>query len=353
MEGLAHISKELLSKLEDYQVSSKKLQIRNFLYPLIEHIYEHENSSQLATLSEKSLYSHAPTIHIIDAVLIDELTQVYNRKYLVDSLQYFFQDFKRTKKPFSISMVDIDFFKKVNDTHGHVMGDQVLKTFAQYLRQNLRTLDIICRYGEEEFVIIFPKTTNIDVRKRLNQVNEGFSKIEFTHNNSWFSVTFSAGVFTVDDASITVEDTLKEADRSLYEAKSLGRARVECLQMSSNIHKKRIINISVIDDDIIIRSLLAQILESITLANCEFNIMTFENGPSFLNSAHADDEVNHFLILDGIMPEMDGLEVLQMIKQGENANKYKVLMLTGRNSKREVERALRLGVMIMLQSRFT
>ena len=110
-----------------------------------------------------------------------------------------------------------------------------------------------------------------------------------------------------------------------------------------NSYKKYILNISVIDDDIIIRSLLAQMLESLTIDHLELNIKVFENGPSFLQSEHAKEDVNHFLILDGVMPMMDGLEVLQKIKQGENANRYKVLMLTGRNSKDEIERALKLG----------
>ena len=240
------------------------------------------------------------------SVLIDELTQVYNRKFLVDSLQRFFLDFKRTKQPFSISIVDIDFFKKVNDTYGHLMGDQVLRDFAQYIKRNIRSLDIIYRYGGEEFVIVFPNTTSEDAKRRLNELIKGFSQIKFTHNEACFSVTFSAGTYTVKDDFVTITEAFKGADSSLYEAKRLGRARVECLQLTPNAYQKNILNISVVDDDIIIRTLLAQILESITIDNIELNIKVFENGPSFLNSEHAKEDVSHFLILDGIMPVMDG-----------------------------------------------
>ena len=110
------------------------------------------------------------------SVLIDELTQVYNRKYLVDSLPRFFQDFKRTGQAFSICIVDIDFFKKINDTYGHLMGDQVLRDFAQYLKQNIRSLDMVYRYGGEEFVIVFPKTTSEEAKGRLNELIKGFSQ---------------------------------------------------------------------------------------------------------------------------------------------------------------------------------
>ncbi|MFJ8234633.1 diguanylate cyclase [Ureibacillus sp. NPDC094379] len=461
--GLLQISTELLSILEVKQNDLDQLELKNFLYPLIEHLYKYENSNELATSDATAIYSNTPTIQIIDddvsmlillkdvleengwivktysnpekavkqyfemkpdclildihlpqkdgfqileeiyehnkqhfiptimisvnnnkeirmkayekgaddffkkpidldefvvkikrhlqrkrlfdeSVLIDELTQVYNRKYLIDSLKRFFLDFKRTKQPFSISMIDIDFFKKINDTYGHLMGDQVLREFAQYIRQNVRSLDMIYRYGGEEFIILFPKSTNVEAKKRLNELIKGFSQVDFVHNGVHFNVTFSAGIFTIENDRITIDEALKEADQSLYKAKKLGRSRVECLQMAPNTYKNGKLNISVIDDDIIIRSLLAQMLQSITIANFELNIQTFENGPTFFNSEHSKEDINHFIILDGMMPEMDGLEVLQKIKQEKNSTRYKVLMLTGRNSKHEVESALSLGV---------
>ena len=204
-------------------------------------------------------------------------------------------------------------------------------------------MDTIYRFGGEEFVIVFPNTTSKDAKTRLKKLIKGFSQIEYTHKEVSFSVTFSAGIYVVNDESVTIKEALKGADSSLYEAKRLGRSRVECLQLTLNTYQKNTLNISVIDDDIIIRTLLAQILESITIDNLEFNIKIFENGLSFLNSEHAKEDVSHFLILDGIMPVMDGLEVLQKVKQGKNARKYKILMLTGRKSKDEIERALRLG----------
>jgi two-component system, cell cycle response regulator len=278
------------------------------------------------------------------SVLIDELTQIYNRKYLADSLPRYFHDFKRTRQAFSVGIVDIDFFKKINDTYGHLMGDQILKDFAQYLKQNVRTLDMVYRYGGEEFILVFPKASKEETKERLNELMKGFSNIEYTYEEKSFSVTFSAGICEVDDESISMEEAVKRADHSLYEAKRLGRARVECLQTLPSQHQRTIINISVIDDDVIIRALLAQLLESLKIKHIELNIKTFEDGPSFLQSEHVKEDVNHFIVLDGVMPIMDGLEVLQAIKQSDNAHKYKVLMLTGRNSKKEIEQALKLGV---------
>lgn len=277
------------------------------------------------------------------SVLIDELTQVYNRKYLVDSLPRFFQEFKRNKQVFSLCIVDIDLFKKINDTYGHFIGDRVLKDFAQYLQKNIRSSDLLCRFGGEEFVIVFPNASNEEVKNRLNELMKGFSEIEFTHEGKSFSVTFSAGVFMVQDESVTMEEAFKRADSALYKAKNQGRARVECYQAEHDSYQKNVLNISVIDDDVIIRNVLGQMLQSLKMEHIELNIKLFEDGPSFLQSQHAKEDVNHFLILDGVMPIMDGLEVLRNVKQGKNAHRYNVLMLTGRKSKEEIEHALNLG----------
>ncbi|MEH7223711.1 diguanylate cyclase [Bacillus sp. JJ1566] len=275
-------------------------------------------------------------------VLIDELTQVYNRKFLNDSLPRFFQNFKRSKEPFSIGIIDIDHFKNINDTYGHLMGDKVLRDFAQYLKENIRSLDMLYRYGGEEFIIVFPNTTSEDATKRLIQLNNEFSKTVFTYENQSFSVTFSAGVFMVTDETLAGKEAIKAADQLLYEAKRNGRARVEYSQMSNN-YKKETLNVSVVDDNFIIRTLVASALESLTFEHLELNIKVFEDGPSFLNSTHAHEDVNHLLILDGVMPKMDGIDVLRNVKGGKNFLRYRVIMLSGRNSKDDVKQALMLG----------
>lgn len=278
-----------------------------------------------------------------ELVLVDELTKIYNRRFLEYSLPRYFQEFKRTGQRFTLSLLDIDHFKKINDTYGHLMGDQVLQNFAQYITSHIRSSDVMYRYGGEEFVIVFPKTTTEEAKGRIFELITGFSQHVFTHKGKSFSVTFSAGVYTVENVDTTIEKAIKSADMSLYEAKRLGRARVECTEITFPSYKKEILNISVIDDDIIIRAILSKMLNSITIDHFELNIEVYENGQDFLESKRFKENINHFLILDGIMPVMDGLEILQKVKQGKNANLYTVLMLTGRKSKCEMARALMLG----------
>ena len=276
------------------------------------------------------------------SVLIDELTQIYNRKFLDDNLPRFFQNFKRSKEPFSICLIDLDHFKEINDTYGHLMGDKVLRDFAQFIKQSIRSLDMLYRYGGEEFILVFPNTTSEAAKNRLTQFNDDFSKNVFTYKDQSFTVTFSAGVFMVTDDSITVKEAIDTADSLLYVAKRNGRARVESSQMPST-YKKEILNVSIVDDNYIIRTLVANALGSLSFEYKELNIQVFEDGPSFLHSKHAQEDVNHLLILDGVMPKMDGIDVLRKVKAGKNALKYKVIMLTGRNRKDDVKQAFVLG----------
>ncbi|WP_236712634.1 diguanylate cyclase [Peribacillus muralis] len=275
------------------------------------------------------------------SVLVDELTQVYNRRFLEDTLTRYFHDFKRSGQHFTISIIDIDHFKRVNDRFGHAVGDFVLVEFAQFIKSQIRSSDLICRYGGEEFVLIFPDTSSDQAKHKLTSLIKEFSTKEFSHDGQTFSVTFSAGVFTVENDSVTPKKALEEADTSLYEAKRTGRAKVESTQRTR--FNKKSLNVSVIDDDIIIRTILTKALRSLQVPHFDLNIAVYEDGPSFLNSDRAKENVGHFLILDGVMPNMDGIEVLQNVKQGSNADFYTVLMLTGRKSRDDIAKALKLG----------
>ncbi|SOC09532.1 diguanylate cyclase (GGDEF)-like protein [Ureibacillus xyleni] len=277
------------------------------------------------------------------SVLIDELTQVYNRKFLEDNFSRLLQDYKRTGQAFVVSILDLDHFKKVNDTYGHLTGDLVLKEFAQFLKEQVRNVDRVYRIGGEEFIITFPRSNENEVKKLLTNLIEEFSEKLFTYEDTPFSISFSAGIYTVNDLHIPLKTAIREADAALYEAKRLGRARVECSKVNIDPSVKKVLNISVVDDDIIIRSILGKLLSGIQNEQLDINIGIYEDGPSFLKSDSAQNGEEHFLILDGMMPGMDGLEVLQAVKAGENSDKFTVLMLTGRKREEDIARALKLG----------
>ncbi|WP_409298348.1 diguanylate cyclase [Peribacillus sp. SCS-26] len=276
-------------------------------------------------------------------VLIDELTQVYNRRHLHNALSSSLSDFKRTRSPFTAAMFDLDHFKKVNDTYGHLIGDQVLKEFASFLKRNLRGSDTICRYGGEEFVVLFPHASEAETRQKLERLLEEFAAIPFSSDEERFTVTYSAGVYMVRETDTDMESIIKKADDALYHAKKNGRSRVEAALPAAEGKPNEKLLISIIDDDAIIRTMLAKMMETSEFPGFSPDVKTYEDGMVFMQSGRIKEEGRHFLVLDGMMPVMDGLEVLQKVKRSAVNGELTVLMLTGRKSERDIAKALQLG----------
>jgi two-component system cell cycle response regulator len=167
--------------------------------------------------------------HSIELAVTDGLTGLYNRRYLDTHLETLVSRAHTRDRSLSLLITDIDRFKSVNDTYGHDAGDDVLREFARRLRVNVRGMDLACRYGGEEFVIVMPDTpahVAAEVAERLREQIEqdGFMVSNGAHT---LSVTVSVGVATLNHAnSEDAKALLKRADEALYEAKSSGRNRV-------------------------------------------------------------------------------------------------------------------------------
>jgi diguanylate cyclase (GGDEF)-like protein len=277
------------------------------------------------------------------SVLLDELTQLYNRKFLIDVFGRNLKALKRNKQIFSIAILDVDHFKQINDTFGHLTGDKVLSTFANFLKENTRSSDTVFRYGGEEFVILFENTSQVEAVEIVSRLLKEFSKLQFEKDNQIFSVTFSTGMFTINHPETTMEAAIKAADQALYKAKENGRARVETINQALLEHPKKTLFISIIDDDAIIRTMLMRILKIMDFDHYELNLEAFEDGIQFFESDRLERTGEHFLILDGVMPVMDGIEILQKVKKVKKGRDIHVLMLTGRKSESDIESALKLG----------
>jgi diguanylate cyclase (GGDEF)-like protein len=157
----------------------------------------------------------------------DPLTGLFNRRYLEESLLLEIQRAKRSNSPFSILMIDLDHFKRFNDTHGHEAGDIVLQNLGRFLQRHIRGGDIACRYGGEEFTLVLPGTSLELAQQRAEELNAGVRALHVDFNGSSLGpLSISAGVATFPNHGESVELVLQSADMALYQAKNEGRDRV-------------------------------------------------------------------------------------------------------------------------------
>ena len=157
---------------------------------------------------------------------MDELTSLMNRRAIQDALKEEFFRARRGEYPLSIAMLDLDFFKKVNDNHGHPFGDRVLKLLAAKMTEVTRKKDLLGRYGGEEFLIVFPECEEQQARKILERLRENLAAHSLLSDfGVEVKVTLSAGIAQLTDAD-QLESLVARADQALYQAKDQGRDRV-------------------------------------------------------------------------------------------------------------------------------
>lgn len=155
----------------------------------------------------------------------DGLTGLMNRRYFMQAAEVELQRAQRYRRPVTVAMADLDYFKKLNDTYGHAAGDAVLRAFAERVREALRQSDLVCRYGGEEFAFLFPEIATGETEKLAERLRAGCAdnQVELPDGRR-VNVTVSIGL--ADASECPIEIALKHADEALYEAKRLGRNRV-------------------------------------------------------------------------------------------------------------------------------
>lgn len=161
-----------------------------------------------------------------DALDRDSLTGLLKHSRIKEQLDIELSRAQRTGEQLSVVMLDLDHFKHINDTYGHPAGDKVIKAIAHLLRQRLRKMDAVGRYGGEEFVAVLPRCSRAEALLLMEDVRRRFSEISFSAGEKTFRVTLSAGLASFEAGSQHTDELLQEADAALYRAKSEGRNRV-------------------------------------------------------------------------------------------------------------------------------
>lgn len=249
VEGVSSIITNLNSDIQQYQegidqhggqLKDKHEDIQKLLEPVIWKLVE-KNFIELHTANDKikkrltkaetRLKSQKMQIGKLQRkVRSDHLTGVMNRRAMEEDLSNEFSRCKRYGKMFGIIIIDIDRFKRINDTHGHAIGDEALKAFARTLQKCLREVDIIYRYGGEEFLVLLPekdgKGSIVTAERLCKMIDSQVFRYKGNHSIQLrLTASFGVSVFNKEDSDYL--DIIKRADHALYMAKNNGRNRVE------------------------------------------------------------------------------------------------------------------------------
>ena len=164
----------------------------------------------------------------LEMAITDQLTGLHNRRYMSRHLDNLVETAKKTAKPIAFVIMDIDYFKAVNDTYGHDIGDEVLKEFASRISANVRGIDLACRYGGEEFVVVMPDTDVAFAMQVSERLRKGIETTPFpiSRDPKALKLTISIGIAGSEGAGDSAGALLHRADQALYRAKRTGRNKV-------------------------------------------------------------------------------------------------------------------------------
>lgn len=180
-------------------------------------------------VTEYALYEHK----LLGMTRIDALTRLFNRSYLDKRLTEELERARRFGTIFSVIMIDADYFKNINDTRGHLCGDYTLRRLAEILQQTVRAMDIVGRYGGEEFCCVLPETNAVDAAILAERIRSEVEATVFACDSNEFSMTVSLGVAEFGDSTDTLETLVGRADAALYTAKHKGRNCVVCFESTA------------------------------------------------------------------------------------------------------------------------
>jgi len=166
---------------------------------------------------------------LVELASLDSLTGIYNRRAFFELAEKELARAQRYRSVITLLMMDIDHFKRVNDSYGHLAGDQTLVAFAAFCKRNLRSFDLIARYGGEEFIVLLPRTDSQSGKSVAERLRKAVTETEFDYEGENIPIKISIGVASLKKGEeVTLSALIERADQALYQAKHTGRNRVNC-----------------------------------------------------------------------------------------------------------------------------
>ena len=265
---------------------------------------------------------------------MDALTGAYNRRYYEDQL-------KQTEMVAGVAMIDLDDFKLHNDTYGHNAGDLVLETVVNVIRNSIRKTDMLVRFGGDEFLLVMPDILEASFQKKLQQIQ---NEIHVAEVPGYSQLQVSVSIGGVLSTHGTIEDAIHKADQCMYQAKTSKNMVVtesdlqhetQNIANPSAAHKYKIL---IVDDSEMNREILSSMLGD------EFDILEAADGKECISVIRKYGRDIALVLLDIVMPEMDGFEVLEFMNKHEWIDDIPVIMISSEDSAASVKKAYEMGV---------
>lgn len=279
---------------------------------------------------------------ILDQILIDPMTGIKNYNNLQQEVEHQLNDLKRSHEPFAMVYVQVDDLPIVQETYGYAIGHQLVKEIGQFIQNSIRPADSLYRFHREGFVLVLPKTVKEDAMKLMHRLIERFAQLRFQTTAGEISGTFSARVLDFMDPLQTMEQCLTLMPFPKEQAAERKAWVMDGTEDFTSITLRKL-KVGIIDDDRLIREMLKHQLEDIADQDFEVEIRAYPDGEEFFNDPWHRQNERFLLIIDRIMPKMDGLEVLQKIRTQYDRRRYLCMMLTSRDSEEEISMAIQRG----------
>ena len=307
-----------------YQVIARYMEIDGEPY-VLELIRSLDSEWSLGQMDHESVVNLF--LHYNDKLYKDAVTDTYNRRYYEDEL-------KDSEEHAGIALIDLDDFKLYNDTYGHNAGDIALCTVADVIRDSIRRSDRLIRFGGDEFLLVMPGIDEETFIKKLQGIQK---KVNTTVIPGYSNIQLSISVGGVINSTEKIENAVEKADHLMYQAKDSKNMVVtsQNQKVPDTIEKQKIL---VVDDSEMNREILIEMLKD------DFEVIEAENGKQGLALMEKYGKKISVVLLDIVMPVMDGFEVLTVMNRNHMIDDIPVIMISSEESKSYIRRAFNFGV---------
>lgn len=276
---------------------------------------------------------------ILDQIVIDPLTGANNYRYLQREVQIQLNDMKRSHETFSLVYVELDPIASENQ----LTKSALTQALVEFIQKSIRPTDCLAHHVEDGFVLVLPKTVKEDAMKLMSRLTMLFADVPIDTPNGAISATFSSKVREFVDAGLSADECLtlmpfaSETDRADRRGLVLDGAQHE---KNASVRK---LKLAIIDDDRLIREMLKHQLSDIGENLYDVEIKTFADGEEFFEDPWHRQNERYLMIVDRIMPKMDGLEVLRRIRTGYDRRRYLIFMVSSKGAETDIALAIQRG----------